>query len=516
LVFALLLAGDFLAHLPLLRLPYFWDEAGYFVPAARDLLLRGSLVPQTTLSNAHPPLVMAWLALWWKLAGFAPAVTRSAMLAAAAFALLGVYRLAKLAANGEVAVGATLCTAVYPVFFAQSSLAHLDVAATGFTVWGMGAYVAHRRWPAAAWFSLAVLAKETALLAPLALLAWEIVCPWIDRRRAGRESLCLFRGPRAGRWLLLLPLAPLAAWFAYHFARTGYVFGNPEFFRYNVSATLHPLRILLAAMFRLWQLLGYMNLFMVSVAAALAMMYPPLQDGRGERPRISFAVQAAFAAVMLAYVAGMSLVGGAALARYMLPVVPLVIILCISTLWRRMRSWRLVLALVMAGLGAGLFVNPPYGFAMEDNLAYRDYVLLHQEADAYAARRYAGARVLTAWPASDELARPFLGYVRAPVQVVQIEDFTLPHLEAAADWRSDYAAALLFSTKYEPAWPAPGRWTAWVRLKERFFGYHRDTPPLVAAQILGGRIVYERHRGAQWVAVVEIERTAEALLRTTR
>ena len=47
-------------------LPYFWDEAGYYVPAARDLLLSGSLIPHTTVSNAHPPLVMAWIALWWK------------------------------------------------------------------------------------------------------------------------------------------------------------------------------------------------------------------------------------------------------------------------------------------------------------------------------------------------------------------------------------------------------------------------------------------------------------------
>ena len=41
---------------------------------------------------------------------------------------------------------------------------------------------------------------------------------------------------------LLLPLFPLIAWYAYHYARTGYVFGNPEFFRYNVAATLNPLR----------------------------------------------------------------------------------------------------------------------------------------------------------------------------------------------------------------------------------------------------------------------------------
>jgi len=45
-------------HAPLLRLPYFWDEAGYYVPAARDLLLTGSPVPHSTVSNAHPPLLL--------------------------------------------------------------------------------------------------------------------------------------------------------------------------------------------------------------------------------------------------------------------------------------------------------------------------------------------------------------------------------------------------------------------------------------------------------------------------
>src|SRR5215470_3782694 len=64
LVFAVILIAIFLLHAPLLRLPYFWDEAGYYVPAARDILLSGSLIPHTIPSNAHPPLVMAWLALW--------------------------------------------------------------------------------------------------------------------------------------------------------------------------------------------------------------------------------------------------------------------------------------------------------------------------------------------------------------------------------------------------------------------------------------------------------------------
>src|SRR5260370_12363174 len=65
-VFAIIFVCIFLLHVPLLQLPYFWDEAGYYVPAARDLLLSGSLIPHTTVSNAHAPLALAWIGPWRK------------------------------------------------------------------------------------------------------------------------------------------------------------------------------------------------------------------------------------------------------------------------------------------------------------------------------------------------------------------------------------------------------------------------------------------------------------------
>src|SRR5580692_8200463 len=174
LVFVAIFVAVFLLHVPLLQLPYFWDEAGYYVPAARDLLLTGTLIPHTTVSNAHPPLVLAWIALWWKCVGYAPVVTRSALLMVAAFSLLGVFRLAQRAANTQVAIASTLCTALYPVFFAQSSLAQVDLAAAGLIFWGLCAYLEERPVAVAIWFSLAALAKETAILAPAGLAAWEL------------------------------------------------------------------------------------------------------------------------------------------------------------------------------------------------------------------------------------------------------------------------------------------------------------------------------------------------------
>jgi hypothetical protein len=180
-VYALLFTFLFVTHAPLLRLPYFWDEAGYYIPAARDLLLTGSLIPYTTLSNAHPPLVMLWLAFWWKFSAFTPAVTRTAMLMVAAFALLGLWRLSRDVANEAVAVATVLCTALYPVFFTQSSLAHLDMMAAAFTFWGLAMYVERRPVATIVFFALAPMAKETAIVTPLALLAWELLCPVIGR-----------------------------------------------------------------------------------------------------------------------------------------------------------------------------------------------------------------------------------------------------------------------------------------------------------------------------------------------
>lgn len=501
-LFAVFAAALIILHLPLLRLPYFWDEAGYYIPAARDLLLTGSLIPHSTISNAHPPLVMAYLALSWKIFGYSPLVTRVAMLLIAAFALLGVFELAQQVASRGVAIASTICVSVYPVFFAQSSLAMVDLAAAGFTFWGLRSYMRREFGWAAFWFTLAALAKETAIIAPLALFVFEFVKDHKD------PSLTL-RMTRGQKFWLLSPLLPLSAWFAFHDARTGYIFGNPGFFHYNVAATVQPLRVLFAFVRRAWQLFGHMNLLVLTVAAALAMMFTPQQDADGaERQRIAVSDQLAFAVVIATYWLVLSFIGGALLARYMLPAVPLVIIICVSTIRRRVRAWPLVISLVCAAFIGGLFFNPPYVFAPEDNLAYSDYVRLHQHAAAFLQQQEASSTVLTAWPASDELSRPWLGYVNAPISVIAIEDFTEAELLSARNRSFD--VALVFSTKYEPPRKLPMP-EFWQRAQERFFDYHHDASPQLAAEILRGEIVFQERRGGQWAAVIGKSRTREAL-----
>ena len=101
-VFPVIFAALYVSHLTVLRLPYYWDEAGYYIPAAWDFFRLGTLIPVSTLSNAHPPLPSIYLALWWKVSGFFPEVTREAVLIVAASIAGGV---AAGSSRGEIRAG---------------------------------------------------------------------------------------------------------------------------------------------------------------------------------------------------------------------------------------------------------------------------------------------------------------------------------------------------------------------------------------------------------------------------
>src|SRR5262249_8702127 len=141
---------------------------------------------------------------------------------------------------------------------------------------------------AVVFLGLAPLAKETAMVAPMALLGWELLCPLLHNIELQGESLCWQKRDWARTASLLFCLLPLALWLAYHHNKTGYFLGNPEYLRYNLGATLTPLRVILAMLIRLWHLLGYLNLFVLTLLTVYAMSKPAVLERDGsERQRIS-------------------------------------------------------------------------------------------------------------------------------------------------------------------------------------------------------------------------------------
>ncbi|MFZ0303863.1 MAG: glycosyltransferase [Terracidiphilus sp.] len=509
-IFPVIFAALYASHFALLRVPYYWDEAGYYIPAAWDFFRTGSLIPTTTLSNAHPPLPSIYLALWWRLSGYFPEVTREAVLMVAALGLLGVWRLAmRVVGVTSVAFWTVVLTGLYPIWFAQSSLAHADIFAAACSIWGMVcALPARGRNPRAAafWFSAAALCKETSIAIPLTLAALCLVESYVDRLQDRRRLW------REAAWLSSCVL-PLAAWYAYHYSKTGFLFGNPEFLRYNAESTLAPIRILAAFGHRILHLTAHMNLFMpVGIALASLLLTPrPGADGK-DRAKIERSVQLRIMLVLLANAILFSVLGGALLTRYLLPMYPLVLLLAVTAIYRRVPLWQALAVLSASAFVAGLFVNPPYGFAPEDNLQYARVVRMHLAGIAQLEHRYPGATVLTAWPMTDELTHPELGYVKEPWDVCAIDDFTSAQIAVAAAEPEKYSAALVFSTKYNPPSPIFTLGSKSRALDEQYFGLHRDLPPEMIAFRLSGTLVWKDADHGMWIALIRFNRQVEARL----
>ncbi|MGA2349550.1 MAG: glycosyltransferase [Terracidiphilus sp.] len=537
-IFPAVFAALFLTHFTLLRLPYYWDEAGYYIPAAWDFFRTGSLIPITTLTNAHPPLPSIYLALCWKLFSYCPLVTRVAVLAVASLGLTAVWRLAmRLVGVPSVAFWTVTLTAIYPVWFAQSTLAHADIFAAACTLWGLdyalparGALIGQARkpWVAAVWFALAALSKETAIAIPLTLavisLAESYRAPGMARIRLWREAA----------WLASCAL-PLAAWYAFHYCKTGFLFGNPEFLRYNAQANLEPLRILAAFGYRILHLTAHMNLFVPVLVAIAALLLEPRPDAQletasgeqlsandleGNNPVHATIAHAALRRIFILLLINamlFSVLGGALLTRYLLPMYPLVLLVAVSTIYRRAPYWQGLAVFSAVALLLGLFINPPYRFAPEDNLSYARVIRLHQAGIAQLNARYPGATVLSAWPATDELTRPELGYLKRPFTVDRIEDFTAEQIARAAEEPEKFSAALVFSTKYDPpSLPlsfGPHGIGVWNQTTdERYFGLHHDLMPEAIAQQLHGDLVWKQQEQGQWIALIRFNRQFDAQL----
>src|SRR5260370_15353855 len=148
-------------------------------------------------------------------------------------------------------------------------------------------------------FSFAALSKETAIVTPVALALWEVLLLIRDRR-----ELTLRRLHTVWLCILLAPILPLAAWYAYHYHQTGFVFGNPEFLRYNATANLDAYRIALSLWHRLLHLTTHMNMF-VPVVCTIAILFIPASPS--PPPAIPNPPLTAIALVMLALCTASSL-----------------------------------------------------------------------------------------------------------------------------------------------------------------------------------------------------------------
>ena len=525
-IFAFLL----LLHAHFLRLPYFWDEAGYYIPAAFDFYRHGRLIPRLTLASGHTPLVMVYLGLLWRLFGFSTLVTRAGMLLIAAAAVLGACLLGQRVGGWQVGCWSALLLAIEPLFFAQSSLAFLDLATACFTTWAILFLIEKRFWSFALAASLAVLSKETAVV--MLPVVWAFL--FFRRKSVGLHAWCA----------AFAPLLPLLAWAAYYHRETGFWTGNPQYLQYNLYSALTPLHILRSLLARLYEVFVQGFNWPLTLGAIVSLVtsrhctfasastcsgllnrgrfFPPRKkndlgaapEDNGSPSRQEDSAQPSefvsdlipqfndfvFLAVGLTmvYLLMHSLVGGAILPRYMLPAFPVFYILAITLILELPgRVARAVCGVTALCFVAAWFINPPYPFPYEDNLAYVDFIRLHEQAANFLKALPGEPVILTAWPATDELRQPFLGYVQHPLRVAAVDDF------AACDLKNPprFDVLYLYSRKWNPPYNLLLSFSPLRGFLERFYGYQPPVSANALATRLHLKLLRKFERRGQWVRI---------------
>ena len=557
-------AGLILLHYPWRCLPYYWDEAGYYALAALDFYRQALLIPESTQKLGHTPLVPAFVGAAWRVLGLSPCRAREAMMLVAAATLVATYALGCRVAGRKVAAWSAALLAFSPLFFAQSSMLHIEIAPALFITLAVLALLPRpelstgddpgKRMAAFALAaSLAILSKETSVI--LLPVAWAFA--WRARRELASTA------PKARNVMLALafPLAPLVAWAIYYHHATGFWTGNAEYLRYNLYSTLTPARVLLTLARRLYQLLIAGFDWILTVGALLGVWWerreqrarkglpaPPSaaesgNAGQAASPEISLAQFANLDAdldedagsigqkvrralgepearaqpteeqaklsrdflflaggLSTVYIVFHSLVGGAVLRRYLLPAFPVFSLGAVTLVWKLPRKIaQAICALAAVYFVAAWFINPPYPFAFEDNLAYADFVRLHQQAASYLEEHSAGSRILTAWPATGELTVPFLGYVSKPLRAVPVDAFTPDDFSAV---RQDaFDLLYLYSRKWKPASNWLARSPILERLQERYFNYAPEMRDEVLVARYRLKLVQQYERRGQWVRI---------------
>jgi hypothetical protein len=479
LFFAVVAAVVFLTHAPLYKLPFYWDELGQFVPASLDLFRTGAWIPYTTVPNIHPPGLMAYLAAFWHLTGYSVEATRLAMLLIASLGAFFTFLLCITlgrGAPGFPAFTALMFLCLSPLFVAQGMMAQLDMPAMTLTCLALLFFLQDHFRRAALVCVALVMVKETGIVAPMTFGLWLLI------ERRWREAL-----------LFTAPLLPLGVWLVALHHATGHWAGNDSFAAYNAFYTLHPVRFALAALRRFY----YIFIGSGHCIGAAALVYA-WKNTTLFRDR-SWKVIGFFAASHLLLIC---LFGGAVLERYLLPVLPPLYIAFALGLSVLSTRWRLTGTVALfATLIAANFLNPPYPFPFENNLAFANFVSLHDRAADFVENNYPGGTIVTTFPLAGALRRPDFGYVTHPVKVREIDNFRASTIDAVAHEHPD--ALVLYDVAWDPFGLLENR--ALSALLHAYYDYEPQASSAAIQKKLGMRSIARWTQAGQWVEVLERE-----------
>jgi len=453
---------------------------GQFVPAALDLYHHGAWVPRSVPANVHPPGVPALMAAVWRIFGYSIISARLTMLLLASVGIVFSFLLTARLGRGQsrTRIGCAFTAALFlmatPVFYTQSMLVILDMPAMTFTVLALLLFLDERYVQCALICTFLVLLKETAITTPAVFAAWL----WYHQKQKKTALYFVCPAVALGLWLLVLERV------------TGHWLGNETFARENITSALTLHHVFIAFLVRAWFLFISDGRWLATIA-----LFVGWRRLRSENWHISFLVAGA-------QIVMVTVLGGAELDRYLLPVLPVLYAAVVTAAVQYPVKWRVASHVALAALLVlGWFWNPPYPYPYEDNLTMVDFVYLQKDAARYLEDHAPDKRIASVWPFTFAIQNPELGYVARPLKTVDATGLRLTDLTALD--RQKFELLVVYS-RYSPiqgTWldAAPLRW--FLRRLRRYYDVRVQATDEEIREGLGYVPIMRWTRRAQWIEI---------------
>ncbi len=405
-IVAVFAALVFISKLPILDVPFYWDEMAW-VSQAR-WLAQGTLfhaLPGLRGASAffgHPPGLHLTLAVLVKFFGFSIALAHLLPIGFAFIGTLFTYLLGRSLYDTRAGLLAALCLFLSPIYFAQAGmfLADLPVAALGVACVYLALRGSYRPYVLCA--SYMVLLKETAVAVVVAVALYRALTGGALKERLRR--LIAYAVP-------LVVIGLFVAWQKLMTGRWFFIYPpnlHLELLVPTPRVVLHQVVVITRWLF------VYQGRWMFTAAIILNLVLHRETRRRRELWLLALmALLSGYAFALLYF-----------LPRYILPALPIVYVIGAWSLLElfTMPAWRTAVVAITVVFMAWTLTHQPLTSSSEFNLRYLDVVAIHRTMCGLIAAEHPGSRVLTAWPHTQELRQPELGYVKQAVRAESFND----------------------------------------------------------------------------------------------
>lgn len=425
---------------PTKDLPYHWDSAGFVINASRDLRAQGFWPWVAEHSDfAHPPLLMTVLGMAWNLWGESLRVSHVLMFPFLPIFMMSSYWIVQglmeagkerqMLAKPILGTTAALLSGMLPFALAEYGMIYIDLPASALAAAALAAGMYRRYVLAGVLLALGTMFKESVLLTLPAIVLLAIGDVWqienMSEMTWSRRVKKLLKLEYVWIWWwMLLPVLIFGAWLVYHQAVTGWGLVRPERpqpIAQNLGAWWQSFR------FIIHKFAWTQGRWMFSLVGSLSLiaLFSDKKLRRGLNYRHLFILAwIIFGLSVYAYTGEFAL-------RYGLFLMPAYIALLLVAMAEVVFSWTsryalgifVTFGLICAWMSYASWwpeVHPlvdaqgrivvRYEFGVQEDLSYKDMILIGKDAADYLELAYPTAHIFGGFPEVYQLTQPYQGY----------------------------------------------------------------------------------------------------------